>query len=65
MTKKPFSIRVETSISNRFKALATVKNMDNSQLFTEMIDEAEHSLSKDEKAAYDSLMNVWKDRDIK
>lgn len=63
MAKKPFSIRIEPYVSNRFKALATVKNMDSAKMLSEMISKMESELNDNEKAAFDALLNVWKEED--
>lgn len=60
MAKKPFSIRVEPFVSNRFKALSTVLNIDSAKLLQELIDERVERLTKEEREAYDALLKLWK-----
>ena len=65
MAKKPFSIRIESHQSDRFKALATVKNKDSATFFTEMLNVVEKNLTTSERNALDALLNVWKEEDSK
>lgn len=61
MAKKPFSIRVESSVINRYKALATVLNVDGATLLAELVMEREKTLTEDERKAYEALLKLWKD----
>ncbi|WP_062349973.1 hypothetical protein [Bacillus kwashiorkori] len=61
MSKKPFSIRVEQTVSNKFKALSSVLNVDSATLFSQLISEKESKLTDDERKAYEALLVVWKD----
>ncbi|MDC3413949.1 hypothetical protein [Terrihalobacillus insolitus] len=63
--KKPFSIRVEPYVINRYRALSTVLNVDGAKLLAELIDEKEKDLSKDQRDAYDALLKIWKEEDAK
>ncbi|MCU9612716.1 hypothetical protein OEV98_03940 [Caldibacillus lycopersici] len=65
MVKKPFSVRIEPYESNRFRALATVLNLDGAKLLSELITLKEEKLSKEEKEAYDSLLKLWKDKELR
>lgn len=61
MAKKPFSIRVEPCVANRFKALSTVLNVDSAKLLLELVQVREKTLTDDERKAYESLLKIWKD----
>ncbi|GEK57135.1 hypothetical protein CHL76_02270 [Marinococcus halophilus] len=61
MAKKPFSVRVEADVVKRFKAIATVKNIDSAQMLSEMLVREETELSEEEHQAYLQLMSIWKD----
>jgi len=61
MAKKPFAIRVESSVINRYKALATVLNVDGATLLAELVMEREKTLTEDERKAYEALLKLWKD----
>jgi hypothetical protein len=59
--KKPFSIRVEPPIINRYKALSTVLNIDGAKLLAELISDREKDLTKDQLDAYEALLKLWKE----
>jgi hypothetical protein len=61
MVKKPFSIRVEPYIINRYKALSTVLNIDGAKLLADLISEKEKELSKEQLDAYEALLRLWKE----
>jgi hypothetical protein len=61
MTKKPFSIRVEPYVINRYKALSTVLNIDGAKLLADLINDKEQELSKEQREAYDALLKLWKE----
>lgn len=61
MSKKPFSIRVEPYVINRYKALSTVLNIDGAKLLSELILDREKSLTKQELEAYEALLKLWKE----
>lgn len=63
MSKKPFSIRVEPYMINRYKALSTVLNIDGAQLLSELISDKEKVLTKEQRDAYDALLKIWKIED--
>lgn len=63
MAKKPFSIRVESHVTNRFKALSTVLNIDGAKLLAELISEKENKLSSEQKEAYDAIVKLWNSYD--
>ena len=60
MVKRPFAIRVEENVSTRYKALASVLNIDSAHLLEKLINDQEKILSNDEKEAYIALLKVWK-----
>lgn len=60
MAKKPFSIRVEENVIDRFKALSIVLNTDGAQLLAELVMDREKKLSEDEQRAYEALLKVWR-----
>ncbi|MBS4194345.1 hypothetical protein [Lederbergia citri] len=60
MMKKPFSIRVESTVSDRFKALSTVLGIDGSELLKEIVNDRSEQLNDKQKAAYEALLNCWK-----
>jgi len=62
MPKKPFSIRVEQSVINRYKALSAVLNLDSAKLLEELVDQRENSLTENERNAYESLLKIWKEQ---
>lgn len=59
MAKKPMAIRVETEFEHKYKALATVLNVDNDVLLIEMIGAKEKDLSEEQRTAYDALLKAW------
>lgn len=59
VAKKPFSIRVEENVINRYKALATVLNLDGANLLAEMVMDRENKLTDDQRKAYEALLKVW------
>jgi hypothetical protein len=59
--KKPFSIRVEPYIVNRYKALSTVLNVDGAKLLGDLISDREKHLTKDQRDAYEALLKLWKE----
>lgn len=61
MSKKPFSVRVEPQVSYRYKALATVLNMDGAKLLDDLIHEREKTLNPLELEAYEALLKLWKE----
>ncbi|WP_163530910.1 hypothetical protein [Halobacillus ihumii] len=61
MAKKPFSVRVEGNVVKRFKALATVKNIDSATMLSEMLTNEEGKLNEEEHKAFLQLMNIWKE----
>lgn len=61
MTKKPFSIRVEPPVINRYKALSTVLNIDGAKLLSDLIREKEETLTEEQLSAYNALLKLWKD----
>lgn len=61
MTKKPFSIRVEEEVSNKFKAISTVMNVDGAELLTEIVNERADKLKGKQLEAYESLLIAWGD----
>lgn len=61
MAKKPFSIRIEQHLIDRFKALSTVLNVDGATLLKEMILEKEKTLTKEQHEAYEALLKVWRE----
>lgn len=61
MAKKPFSVRVEADVVKRFKALATIKNIDSATMLSDMLFKEEQELSEQEHETYRQLMNIWKD----
>lgn len=61
MVKKPFSIRVEQYVINRYKALSTVLNIDGAKLLSELITEKEKTLTEEERNAYEALLKLWKE----
>ncbi|WP_034536128.1 hypothetical protein [Carnobacterium inhibens] len=60
MVKRPFAIRVEENVSTRYKALASVLNIDSAHLLEKLINDQEKILSNEEKEAYIALLKVWK-----
>ena len=60
MSKKPFSVRVEDSVSTRFKALSAILKLDNAELLKELIREKEELLTEEQRIAYEALLKVWK-----
>ena len=60
MVKRPFAIRVEENVSTRYKALASVLNIDSAYLLEKLINDQEKILSNEEKEAYVALLKVWK-----
>ncbi|PLR79125.1 hypothetical protein CU633_01785 [Bacillus sp. V3-13] len=60
MSKKPFSIRVEPHVVNKYKALSTVLNIDGATLLSELINNAESNLNKEQLSTYESLLKLWK-----
>lgn len=63
MTKKPFAIRVEPSVSTRFRALSIVLSKDGAPLLAEMIGKREMELSTDERNAYEMLLKLWESQE--
>lgn len=61
MSKKPFSIRVEQHVIDKYKALSTVLNVDGAKLLAELIFEKEKELTPNQKEAYDALLKIWKE----
>lgn len=62
MAKKPFAVRVEESVTVRFKALSAVLNIDSANLLAELVSEKEKSLTEQQEEAYRSLLAVWKNK---
>lgn len=60
MAKKPFAIRVEENVSTRYKALASVLNIDSAYLLEKLINDQEKTLSKEQNEAYIALLKVWR-----
>lgn len=65
MVKRPFAIRVEENVSTRYKALASVLNIDSAHLLEKLINDQEKILSNEEKEAYIALLKVWKKSNLK
>lgn len=63
MAKKPFSIRVEPQIIDRYKALSTVLNVDGAKLLGDLIIGKVETLSKEEREAYEALLKIWRKDD--
>lgn len=61
MAKKPFAIRVEESVSTRFRALSLILNVDSAILLGRLVAEKEESLSKSEREAYEAVLKVWRE----
>jgi hypothetical protein len=61
MSKKPFSIRVEPYVINRYKALSTVLNIDGAKLLNDLILEKEKELTDGQRDAYEALLKIWKE----
>lgn len=61
LTKKPFSIRVEQYVINRYRALSTVLNIDSAKLLADLIMEKEERLNEKEREAYEALLKLWKE----
>lgn len=59
MAKKPFSIRVEPYVINRYKALSTVLNVDGAKLLGDLVVDKVETLTKQEREAYDALLKIW------
>ena len=59
MAKKPFSIRVEESVTHQYRALAAVLNVDSAKLLSELINLRVQNLNDEQKTAYDALMRAW------
>jgi putative effector of murein hydrolase LrgA (UPF0299 family) len=64
MMKKPFSIRVEQTTVNRFKAISTIENIDGAALLSEMILDWENKLKGEKKEAYEALLRIWGNDDV-
>lgn len=60
MAKKPFAIRVEESVSKKYKALASVLNIDSANLLEKLVNDQEKTLSKEQHEAYVALLKVWR-----
>lgn len=63
MAKKPFAIRVEPSVSTRFRALSIVLSKDGAPLLAEMIGKREMELTTDERNAYEMLLKLWESQE--
>lgn len=63
MSKAPFSIRVEKRVTDRFKALTTILNIDGAQLLDEMVKMKVESLTENQRKAYDALLIIWKENE--
>ena len=63
MSKVPFSIRVETRVTDKFKALTTILNIDGAQLLEEMVKMKVESLTENQRIAYDALLIIWKENE--
>ena len=63
MSKVPFSIRVETRVTDKFKALTTILNIDGAQLLEEMVKMKVESLTGNQRIAYDALLIIWKENE--
>lgn len=59
MAKKPFSVRVEQTTVNKFKAIATIENIDGAKLLQHMIVDWEIKLEGEKKEAYEALLRIW------
>lgn len=60
MAKTSFPIRVDMSIADRFRAISTILNVGQGQLFTEMIEEKEKTLTEDQKMAQKVFLKARK-----
>lgn len=63
MAKKPFAIRVEPSVSTRFRALSIILSKDGAPLLAEMIGKREMELTTDERNAYEMLLKLWESQE--
>lgn len=59
--KKPFSMRVEERVSDRFKSLATVLGMNGDKLLEEMVNERSENLTEKQRTAFDAILIAWKE----
>lgn len=59
--KKPFSIRLESSVVNKFKALSAILNLDGASLLSELISNKEKELTEEQRNAYEALLKIWRE----
>ncbi|NBI30974.1 hypothetical protein [Chengkuizengella marina] len=60
MAKRPFSIRVEESVVNQYRALSTVLNKKQEEILSELIFIKVNQLNEDQRHAYEALIKLWR-----
>lgn len=59
ITKKPMTVRLSPSYEERFRALATVRNVDYDVMFIEVVKQSELNLNAKDRIAYEALLDAW------
>lgn len=57
--KKVLGLRVSEEVTAKFKALATVFDVDQAVLMEQLVEAKEADLNDDQKEAFNALLKVW------